>query len=151
MLSSKEYTIPQIRLSYVSDYSVEHPKILIASDIARFIRTTYADGEIEYRECFKVLYLSRAHKILGFQTISEGVTTHCLVDSKMIFTGALLANAHGIVLCHNHPSGELRPSIQDDSITNKIAAAAKYFDIEVVDHVIVTRNGFYSYRDDGRI
>lgn len=151
MLSSKEYKIPQIRLSYVSDYSIEHPKILMASDIARFIRSTYVDGEIEYRECFKVVYLNCAHKILGFQTISEGCTSKCLVDSKMIFAGALLANAQGIVLCHNHPSGELRPSPQDDSITNKIVAAAKYLDIEVVDHVIVTNDSFYSYSDEGRI
>ena len=62
-----------------------------------------------------------------------------------------MANAQGIVLCHNHPSGELRPSPQDDSITNKIVAAAKYLDIEVVDHVIVTNDSFYSYSDEGRI
>lgn len=151
MLSSKEYKIPQVRLSYVSDYSVEHPKISMSADIARFIRSTYADGEIEYRECFNVVYLNKANKILGFQTISEGGTSECLVDSKMIFAGALLANAHCIVLCHNHPSGTLKPSPQDDNLTTKIVTAAKYLDMSVIDHVIVTSDSFYSYRDEGRI
>lgn len=151
MVSSKEYKIPQVRLSYVSDYSVEHPKISISADVARFIRSTYQEGEIDYRECFKVVYLDRANKILGFQTISEGGTAATIVDNKMIFTGALLANAHAIVLCHNHPSGTLKPSPEDDKVTNKAAMAGKYLGIEVFDHVIVTKNGFYSYNDEGRI
>lgn len=151
MVASKEYKIPQVRLAYVSDYSVEHPKILSSSDVAKFIRSTYAEGEIEYRECFKVVYLNRSNKILGFQTVSEGGTAASVVDNKMIFTGALLANAHAIVLCHNHPSGTLKPSPEDDNVTNKATMVGKYLGIEVFDHVIVTKNGFYSYNDEGRI
>lgn len=151
MVSSKEYNIPQVRLSYVSDCSVEHPKLISAIDVAKFIRSTYEDGEIEYRECFNVIYLNRANKILGFQTVSEGGTAGTIVDNKMIFTGALLANAHAIVLCHNHPSGTLRPSIQDDSITKSAVAAGQQLGIKVLDHVIVTNESFYSYNEEGKL
>lgn len=151
MIASKEYKIPQIRLAYVSDYSVEHPKVLRSKDIADFIRSTYEEGELDYREYFKVVYLNRASKILGFHTVSEGGTAATIVDMKMIFTGALLANAHSIVLCHNHPSGSLMPSQADDSLTKKAKMAGDMLDIKVLDHVIITTEGFYSYNDEGRL
>ena len=147
----KEYKIPQIRLSYVSDSTVEHPKISNSKSIADFMRSTYEDGDLDYRESFKVAYLNHANKILGFQTVSEGGTASTVVDVKMIFAGALLANASSIILCHNHPSGALTPSYQDDSITNNAKSAGRYLDIKVLDHVIITRDGFYSYNDEGRI
>lgn len=151
MVASKEYKIPQIRLSYVSDYSVEHPKAITSKAVADLIRSTYEEGEIDYREIFKVIYLNIAHKILGFQTISVGGTRMTVVDNKMIFTGALLANASCIILCHNHPSGTLMPSPQDDSLTRSAKEAGKVLGISVIDHVIVTSESFYSYNDEGKL
>ena len=151
MISSKEYKIPQVRLAYVSDYSVEHAKVISSTDIVDFIRSTYQEGEIEYRECFKVVYLNRANKVLGFQTISEGGTAAAMVDVKMIFAGAILSNAHAIILCHNHPSGNVNPSFQDDSITKRVKAAGELLDIRTMDHIILTRDDYYSYNDNGRL
>lgn len=151
MVSSKEYKIPQVRLAYVSDYSVEQAKVRQSTDIVDFIRSTYPEGEIEYRECSKVVYLNRAKKVLGFQTISEGSTSGVLADMKMIFAGAILSNAHAIILCHNHPSGNVNPSLQDDAITRKAKGAGELLDIPVIDHVIVTRNDYYSYNDNARL
>lgn len=151
MIASKEYKIPQIRLSYASDYTVEHPRMRTSKAIADFIRSTYEDGDIEYREIFNVVYLNTAHKLLGFQTVSVGGTQMTVVDNKMIFTGALLANAAFIVLCHNHPSGVLMPSPQDDSLTRTAKEAGKVLQIPVIDHVIVSSESFYSYNDEGRL
>lgn len=151
MVSSKEYKIPQVRLAYVSDSTVEHPRIASSRDIANFIRNTFEEGEIEYRECFKVVYLNRANKVLGFQTISEGGTSCTPVDNKMIFAGALLSNAQTIILCHNHPSGNLKPSYQDDAITRTAKQAGDYLGIKVLDHLIITVDGFFSYNDEGKL
>lgn len=151
MISNKEYTIPQIRLSYVSDCDVEHPQVIVSGDIVDFLRETYDDGEIDFRESFKVVYLNRSNKILGFQTVSEGGTALTVVDMKMIFAGALLSNASFIILCHNHPSGNMLPSPQDDSLTRKARTAGEALEIKVIDHVILTRNGYYSYNDEGKL
>lgn len=148
---SRKYKIPQIRLSYVADMIVEKPEIFNSSSIADFFRETYEEGEIDYRESFKVAYLNHAHKLIGIHTLSVGGTAATVVDKKILFSGALLANASFIILCHNHPSGSLRPSPQDDSLTRNLVEAGKILDIRVMDHVIVTSNGYYSYNDEGQI
>lgn len=114
-------------------------------------RSSYEEGDMDYRESFKVMYLSQSLKVLGIHTISIGGTSMTLVDTKIIFTGALLANAQTIVLCHNHPSGNLRPSIQDDNLTRKIVEAGKLLDLRVTDHIILSSTGYYSYNDEGRM
>lgn len=90
-------------------------------------------------------------RLLDFRLSQRGGTHHTLVDVKMIFAGALLSNAHSIIVSHNHPSGELIPSPQDISLTEKIVKAGKVLDIPVMDHIIVTNNSFYSFKDEGRI
>ncbi len=151
MVSSKEYKIPQIRLAYVSDHAAEYKKAAGSKETADFIRSTYQEGEIEYRESFRVVYLNRANRILGFQTISEGGTSATIVDNKMIFAGALLFNAHSIIMCHNHPSGNLIPSPEDDIITRKAKSAGEILNIRVLDHLIISADGYYSYNDEGRL
>lgn len=114
-------------------------------------RQSYEDGEIEYTEHFKVMYLNRANRPLGINEVSCGGTATCLVDVKVVFTGALLANASAIIVCHNHPSGNNRPSIQDDSLTKKLVEAGKILDIKVIDSMILTKDSYYSYNDEGRL
>ena len=89
----KAYKIPQIRLSYVADVSTDTKRINTSSVSADLFRASYEEGEMDYREFFKVMYLNRALKPLGIQTISMGGSSSTIVDTKMIFTGALLANA----------------------------------------------------------
>lgn len=145
------YKIPQIKLSYVSDSIGAKPSIQSPVDIARAIRESYEPGEIEYREYFKVVYLNRANKIIGMQTVSMGGTDSTVVDRKIIFSGALLANASGIVVAHNHPSGNTRPSVEDDRLTRNIMDGCKTLDLKLLDHIIVTADDYYSYSNEGRL
>jgi DNA repair protein RadC len=98
-----------------------------------------------------VLYLNKASQVLGYSIISEGGTASVSVDVKLIIQAALLANASAIIIAHNHPSGNLRPSIEDNRLTKRVAEAAKLFDIAVLDHLIVTSESFYSFSDNGDI
>lgn len=89
--------------------------------------------------------------MLGYSVISQGGTASTVVDIKMVFQTALLTNASCIILAHNHPSGNLQPSIEDNRLTDRIKEAAKLFDITVLDHIIITNESFYSFSDNGNI
>lgn len=147
----KSYKVPKIRLSYVADITTDTKMVNSSCVSAELLRSSYEEGEMDYREFFKVLYLNRALKPLGIQTISMGGTTATIVDPKMIFSGALLANAQSIILCHNHPSGSLAPSAPDDALTRKLVEAGNLLDIKVTDHIILSSTGYYSYNDNCRL
>lgn len=123
-------------------------KTIIASsmDIAGYLQALLKD----YRhEVFGVLYLNRANKINRFEIISEGGITGTVADPRIILRKALEEDAVSMVLCHNHPSGSLKPSRADEQLTQKIKEAAIYFDIRVLDHIIVSEEGYYSFADEG--
>lgn len=103
---------------------------------------------MELREEFYILLLNRANKVLGWHRISLGGVSGTVVDIKIIFSIAVKALASGIVLGHNHPSGGLIPSEQDRTITRKIKEAGKILDIEILDHLILTADGYFSFADD---
>jgi DNA repair protein RadC len=115
-------------------------------DVASYLQTLLRD----YRhEVFAVLFLNRANKINHFQIISEGGITGTVADPRIILKKALDEDAVSLILCHNHPSGSLKPSRADEELTYKIKEAAKYFDIKVLDHLIVGDDGYYSFADEG--
>lgn len=117
-----------------------------STDIAEFLRPKIKD----YRhEVFAVLFLNQANKLNHFKIISEGGITGTVADPRLILKTALEENAVNIVLCHNHPSGSLKPSRADEELTQKIKAAARFFDITVLDHIIVSEDGYYSFADEG--
>lgn len=148
----KEYKIPQIKLTYCSDVKPsEMAKIMSSESSADIFRESFEEGEIEFREHFKVMYLNRANKVIGVHTLSIGGMSHTVADVKILFSGALLAKASSIIVCHNHPSGNLKPSPQDDNLTRRIADGAKILDIRLLDHIILTDEGYYSYQDEGRL
>lgn len=124
-----------------------------AKDIHQLlIKRVYDEETIGYRETFKVLLLNNANKIIGYTTISEGGLTSTIVDVRMILQTALVSNATSIILTHNHPSGNPRPSIHDDNLTKKIKSACELMDIRLLDHIIVTPyDCFYSYYNEGRL
>lgn len=100
-------------------------------------------------EVFAVLFLNRANRIRSFEIISSGGITGTVADPRIILKKALEEDAVSIILCHNHPSGNLRPSRADEEITQKIRTAARLFDIQVLDHIIVSTEGYYSFADEG--
>jgi DNA repair protein RadC len=123
-------------------------KVVITSstDVANYLQTLLKDYK---HEVFAVLFLNRSNKINHFQIISEGGITGTVADPRIILKKALEEDAVSIILCHNHPSGSLKPSKADEELTFKIKEAAKYFDIKVLDHLIVSDDGYYSFADEG--
>lgn len=117
-------------------------------EIARFLQEKFKDLT---REVFAVLYLNHALKIVGFEVVSEGGITGTVADARVILRKALEKSAVKIVLCHNHPSGNLKPSHADQVLTDKIKQAAELVDIKVIDHIIVSDEGFYSFAEEGLI
>ena len=123
-------------------------KIVVKSsrDIAQYLQATLKDYNYEV---FAVVFLNRANKINHFEIISKGGITGTVADPRIILKKALEEDATSIVLCHNHPSGNLRPSRADEELTRKIKEAANYLDIKIIDHIIVSEEGFYSFADEG--
>lgn len=107
--------------------------------------------ELLNNEEFWILYLNRGNRVMSKERISQGGVAGTVVDVKMIMKHAIDRLCSSLILVHNHPSGNLNPSGADDSITKKICNAATFFDISVLDHVIIGAGGFYSYRDEGKI
>lgn len=120
--------------------------ITTSNDIADYCMAKLRD----YRhEVFAVMFLNRANKINHFEIVSEGGITGTVADPRIILKKALEEDAVSIILCHNHPSGSLKPSRADEDLTHKIKEAAKYFDIRVLDHMIVSDAGYFSFADEG--
>jgi len=107
-------------------------------------------GDLHYEE-FWMLHLNRANKIIGEDLISKGGISGTVADSKLIYKKALDCLSSGLIFCHNHPSGNLKPSQQDIQLTAKLKEAGKLLDISVIDHVIVTDSGYFSFADEGAI
>jgi DNA repair protein RadC len=105
-------------------------------------------GELPHEE-FWVLYLNNSNKVLSKSQQGKGGITGTMVDVRLVFKAALELGATALILCHNHPSGTLVPSDADKQITRKLKAAGQNLDIQVLDHLIVTENGYYSFNDDG--
>lgn len=121
-------------------------KIMQSRDIAEYLKALL---QYKQHEIFLVVFLNRANKIIHHEIISEGGITGTVADPRIILKKALEHNATAIILCHNHPSGSLKPSAADTALTYKIKEAANFFDILVADHVIVSNEGYYSFADEG--
>ncbi len=115
------------------------------------MQSAFHTDTLEYKEYVKLVLLNNANKVLGIATISEGGINSTVVDIRLVLQTALLAHATAIILAHNHPSGEWMPSRHDDMITKKIKEATGVVDILLHDHIIVTREGYYSYKDEGKL
>ncbi|MBA2746020.1 MAG: DNA repair protein RadC [Flavisolibacter sp.] len=124
----------------------EKPVITASTDVAFYLQQSLKDYQ---HEVFAVVFLNRANKVNHFQIISEGGITGTIADPRVILKKALEENAVSLILCHNHPSGSLRPSKADEELTYKIKEAAKFFDIRIMDHLIVSDDGYYSFADEG--
>ena len=105
-------------------------------------------GELPHEE-FWVLYLNNSNKVIYKSQLSKGGITGTVVDVRLIFKTALENNATSIILTHNHPSGKLQASDADIAITKKLKLAGEQLDIKVLDHIIITENGYYSFQDEG--
>jgi DNA repair protein RadC len=145
-----DYKVGEVELSYKST-SKARSKIYSSEDAYKVLLPTYKEGTICYKEYFKVLFLNQASQILGYTLISEGGLTDTTVDVRVILQAALLTNSVALVLAHNHPSGSMKPSRQDMEITKQVKEAARLMRISVIDHLILTDAGYYSFSDEGQL
>jgi DNA repair protein RadC len=126
--------------------ALDKPVIRDSRQVADWLRVTLQDNS---REVFAVLFLNQANRVNHFEVVSRGGITGTVADPRVILKKALETHAVNVILCHNHPSGNLKPSKADEDLTYKIREAAKYLDIKVIDHIIVNHDGYFSFADSG--
>ena len=147
-------------LNNVSEIDIGYKRKVTCKASQRPLISSSADGyavcmhywngdKIELLEEFKVLFLNRANRVLQIFPVSQGGISGTVADPRLILAGAIRVAACSMILVHNHPSGNLQPSRADEELTFKIREAAKYFDIKVLDHLIISSEGYYSFADEG--
>lgn len=148
--SSVLSNVAEVKLRYSTKVKAsDRAQIKCSDDAERLIREFW-DDDMEHVESAKLILLNRANKVLGIANISMGGTTGTVVDSKLIFQYALKTNASGLILVHNHPSGNFRPSPADENITRRVKEAGQLFNIQLLDHLIITpHDGCFSFTDEG--
>ncbi|MBL4862692.1 MAG: JAB domain-containing protein [Crocinitomicaceae bacterium] len=107
------------------------------------------NSNLDLKEYFYILLLNRKNVIVSFYKVSEGGVTGTIADTKLIFSTCIKCLCSSVILVHNHPSGNLQPSKEDIDLTNKLLKAGRILDIEVLDHLIITSDKYYSFSDDG--
>lgn len=146
------FQVSEISVCYRPAFKAsQRPKVSSSSEAFDILFGSWDRGRIELQEQFKVMLLNRANRVIGIHEVSSGGTSGTLADPKLIFGIALKCCASGIVLAHNHPSGSLKPSHADISITRKLKGAAQLLDMDLHDHLIITAEGYYSFADDGML
>lgn len=142
----------EVQLTYKSNVAKkDRVKIGNPDDAERVARSIYSEDEIEHREHFYCIMCNNANEVLGFVHVGTGGLTGTVADPRIMFQAALLANACGIIMVHNHPSGSLRPSDADIRLTQKVNEGAKLLDIQLMDHLILSAESCFSFRQDGLI
>ena len=141
-----------IKLFELKKIQTEFPaiKISCSNEAANFIRRFYFD-DIEIFESFFILLLNQANKTIGYAKISQGGIAGTVVDVRIIAKYAVESLAVSVILAHNHPSGNLKPSEADLTITKKIKEGLKILDIKVFDHIILSADSYYSFEDEGNL
>ena len=127
----------------------ERPKVGTVKECYELLKELWNENTIEMQEEFKVMLLNRGNKVIGVYEASAGGLTGTVADPRLILAAAIKSLAVSIILSHNHPSGNLKPSRADEELTVKIKEAAKWLDINVLDHIIITNEAYYSFADEG--
>jgi DNA repair protein RadC len=140
----------EVTAVYKTKEDISNVKIGGSRDVNEYIRSVYPVS-IEIREAMLVLLLNNSNRTLGYSIASIGGLTGTLVDVRLVLRDALLTQATGLILIHNHPSGTLKPSQSDINITSKVKNAAKLLDIILLDHLILTEDTYYSFADEGKL
>ncbi len=150
MNGSALYNVAEVELIYKSKVKASNrPQITSSKEAYQVFLKAWDENKIEFVEQFKVWFLNRANKVLGAYEVSTGGITGTVADPRLIFVAALKANCCGIVISHNHPSGNLKPSRQDEELTQKIKQAGQFLDIQLLDHLIITNEGYLPFSDEG--
>jgi len=148
--SKKQFEVAEIQLTYKTKVMPsQRPKITSSKEAYEILLDSWDEDKLEFVEQFKVLLLDRANRILGIYELSTGGVSGTVADPKLVFAAAIKANASAMILAHNHPSGQVKPSQADISLTKKLTEGGRLLEIPVLDHIIVTGEDFYSFADEG--
>ncbi|WP_343522365.1 JAB domain-containing protein [Pedobacter sp.] len=148
----EQFKVAEVQVSYKPDYNIsERPRISSSEQTYQLLKNQWDLGRIAFLEEFKVLLLNRSNRLLGIVDISMGGISGTYVDPKVVYAVALKGNASSLILTHNHPSGSLKPSEADIKLTKRLVECGKLLEITVFDHIIISKDSFYSFADDGII
>lgn len=145
-----ELSFPKIKVTYQDKDSNKRQIISSPDTTYQVLKGVYKDCMQHHEECW-VLYLNHANKLLGISCISSSGISSTIVDIRIIIQTALVSHASAILLSHNHPSGSLKSSGNDDKLTKRLKNACELLDINLLDHVIITEDGYYSYANEGML
>ena len=146
------FTVAEVQLFYKSKVKAsERPQITKSADSFLVFKKHWNLETIDFLEHFKVMLLNRANRVLGIIEISAGGMAGTVADPKVIFAAAIKSASCSIILAHNHPSGNLKPSQADINLTRKLKSGGELLNIGVLDHLIITSEGYYSFVDEGLI
>ena len=144
--------ISEVTLKYKTSVPIDDmPTIQCSEDAMILLRPIFDEYTIQLREEFVIILLNSNKRCLGWSKISIGGSNATIVDPATIFQLALLGNAQSVILAHNHPSGNLNPSTADIHLTRRVAKAGGYLSIKVDDHIIITQDSYYSFREKGLV
>lgn len=140
--------IAEIQISYIPNFQADY-KIENSRKSFELMLNDWNENTLQMQEEVKLLLLNRSNKVLGVYCLAKGGISGCIVDVRIILSVALKSLATGIILIHNHPSGNLKPSLDDIEITNKLKESCKLLDIMLLDHLIITKDNYFSFADEG--
>ncbi len=144
------FQVAEITVSYRPAFKAsERPQVTCSKDAYEYFSSGWDLGKLEMIEQFKIMLLNRSNRVLGIVDISTGGVSGTVCDPKVIFAAALKANASNIILAHNHPSGNLKPSDEDVQLTKRLVQAGNILDVQVIEHLIITNDGYCSFTDQG--
>lgn len=144
------FKVAEVQVSYKPDFKAsERPKITSSKQAYDLLIEHWDLGKIEFLEQSKMILLNRENRVLGIVDISTGGVSGTILDPKIIYSIALKANTSSIIISHNHPSGNLKPSHADIKLTNQLKDGGKLLEIVVWDHLIISNDNYYSFADDG--
>ena len=149
-LEMASYPVQELQLVYKQKFKPsDRPKITTSEEAFKVFLSTWNLGTIGFIEEFKILLLNRANRVIGCYEVSSGGLCGTVADPRVIFAVALKSCAVGLILAHNHPSGNLTASQADIQLTSKLKQGGLLLDIMVLDHIVVSENGFLSFADEG--
>lgn len=142
--------LQEVQLSYKNKVlASQRPKVCQAEEALSLFQSIWNMDEMELVESFKMLLLNNGNRVLGVYHASQGGSVGTIVDIRILLTVALKANACKLLVAHNHPSGNLTPSHSDIKLTEKLKEGAKLLEIQLLDHLILTSESYYSFANDG--
>jgi len=151
MNSQNLFEVAEVQLTYKNHKDLfKRPQLGTVESTANLIKGLEdMKRNIDYKELFYAIYLNPSSRILSVCKVAEGTTKNCQINIRQIIQGALLQNATGLIVCHNHPSGDVIPSRQDMACVQGIKDAAKLFEIELIDSLVISSYDSYSFLENG--